>query len=211
MSHTYAYPRPAVTVDSLIFNIDPDNGLEILLIERAKDPFKGHWAIPGGFVDMDEDLQPAAKRELKEETGLDITKLFEVGSFAKPDRDPRGRVITIAFWGIADKKEQILKAADDASDYAWIPLKQLQKLAFDHSQIIEASIEKLKCKLLDRSFISTYFIGKAGEDKLQIVCNDLFEKAYSQNIFEYLNPIVNPTKKVNPTGLTPNFLETFFK
>lgn len=87
MPYTYDYPRPAVTVDSLIFSIDPDKGLEILLIERANNPFKGSWAIPGGFVDMDEDLIPAAKRELQEETGMLIGNLYEVGVFAKPDRD----------------------------------------------------------------------------------------------------------------------------
>lgn len=211
MSHTYAYPRPAVTVDSLIFNIDPNNGLEILLIERAKDPFKGHWAIPGGFVDMDEDLKPAAKRELKEETSLDITQLFEVGSFAKPDRDPRGRVITIAFWGIANKHGQILKAADDANNYAWIPLKQLSDLAFDHTEIIDASVLKFKHKLLEESFVNSYFKGESGEDKLQIVCNNLFDEPHSQNIFEYLSQIINPKKKVSTSGLTPNFLATFFK
>lgn len=176
MPYTYDYPRPAVTVDSLIFSIDPEKGLEILLIERANEPFKGSWAIPGGFVDMDEDLIPAAKRELKEETGMIIENLYEAGVFAKPNRDPRGRVITIAFWELTEKNKHALKAADDANRYEWKAVNKLPKLAFDHLEITNKTLTKLKAVLLNDSFIADHFNKNTKETNLNKLCQQLFEK-----------------------------------
>ena len=175
MPYTYDYPRPAVTVDSLIFSIDLDKGLEILLIERANDPFKGSWAIPGGFVDMDEDLIPAAKRELQEETGMLIENLYEAGVFAKPNRDPRGRVITIAFWELTDKNNHTLKAADDAKRYEWKSVNKLPDLAFDHLEIINKTLPKFKAQLIKDAFITDHFNLNTEEKHLNILCQQLFE------------------------------------
>ena len=157
MSYSYEYPRPAVTVDTLIFNFDPKTGFEILLIQRAHEPFKNDWAIPGGFVDMDEDLLPAAKRELQEETRMNIQNLRELGVFGKPGRDPRGRTITIAYWALTAKEDHQLKAADDAKAYRWFPLDELPNLAFDHDYIINKGIQKLQESAEEAKFLEQLF------------------------------------------------------
>ncbi len=137
MSYTYKYPRPSVTVDCLIYRLKPE--LQILLVERKYPPFENKWALPGGFVDMDEDLIEAAKRELKEETGLDGIALTQMHTFGKPGRDPRGRVISIVFWGKYELEIDAV-AGDDAKNVNWFPLSGLNKLAFDHDEIIQFAI-----------------------------------------------------------------------
>jgi 8-oxo-dGTP diphosphatase len=113
---------------------------KVLLIKRLNEPFKGEWALPGGFVDHGEDLESAAMRELSEETGLKVQAPKQVGAFGDPDRDPRGHVISIAYFTEVDKESSYLKAGSDAGEYRWFPLEVLPKLAFDHIDIIEESI-----------------------------------------------------------------------
>lgn len=137
----YDYPRPAVTVDIAIFTgKDPD----LLLIRRNHFPFEGYWALPGGFVEMDESLAEAALRELKEETGVLNTPLTEIGAFGTPNRDPRGRVITIAYAAVLEKSKLKIEAGSDASEVAWFSTANLPALAFDHEEIIRKALEKLK-------------------------------------------------------------------
>ena len=137
----YDYPRPAVTVDIAIFTGEtPD----LLLIKRNCFPFEGYWALPGGFVEMDELLEEAALRELEEETGVSDVPLTEVGAFGAPSRDPRGRVITIAYAAVLEKPILKLEAGSDASDVAWFSTANLPTLAFDHAEIIRKALEKLK-------------------------------------------------------------------
>lgn len=136
----YDYPRPAVTVDIVIFTGEvPD----LLLIRRDRFPFEGYWALPGGFVEMDESLEEAALRELKEETGVLNVPLTEIGAFGAPDRDPRGRVITIAYGTVLEKSTLKLEAGSDASEVGWFSIHDLPKLAFDHAEIIRKALEKL--------------------------------------------------------------------
>ncbi len=135
MSHTYDFPRPSVTSDILVFSIR-DGVLQILLIERKIDPFKGVWAIPGGFVQMDEDIRDGALRELEEETGLTGISLRQLGAYGEPGRDPRGRVITIAFIALVPSLDLIAKGGSDAQDAQWFPVDGLPPLAFDHAQIL---------------------------------------------------------------------------
>ena len=132
MSYTYEYARPSVTVDVILFNEKE----ELLLIKRGGEPFKGSWAFPGGFVDENEDLEPAARRELLEETCLKAGELKQVGTFGKPGRDPRGHTISVVYKGQALDPES-LKAADDAVEAKWFSLEALPELAFDHKEIIE--------------------------------------------------------------------------
>jgi 8-oxo-dGTP diphosphatase len=209
MPFTYDYPRPSVTVDSLIFNFSSIEGLEVLLIQRANEPYLDHWAIPGGFVDMDEDLIPAAIRELKEETGMQIDELFEIGSFAKPNRDPRGRVITIAFWGFTDKNQYELKAADDAKSYSWKNINALPELAFDHKEIIEESLKKLKVKLLDGAFINKHF--SSDETQLQTFCRFLFPKEDYLEAFELIKENLDYFYEHTSNHKNTNSLKIFFK
>lgn len=146
MSYTYEFPRPAVTVDCVIFGLD-DSELKVLLIKRASDPFKGRWALPGGFVDMDETLDAAARRELEEETGLRQAYMEQLYTFGDPGRDPRGRVVSIAYWALTRVLAQPVRAASDAEAAAWFGLSDLPTLAFDHARILALAHERLRGKV----------------------------------------------------------------
>ena len=143
-TYTYDYPRPSVTTDCVIFGFDSD-GLSILLVERGLDPFKGYWAFPGGFMLMDEDAETGAKRELKEETGLNAEYIEQFGTFTEVNRDPRGRVVTIAYFALVKKTE--VKGADDAAQARWFPIKEIPPLAFDHDKILRVAIKALREKI----------------------------------------------------------------
>ncbi len=140
MPYTYEYPRPCVTVDCVIFR-DAAEGKQILLIRRKFDPYKDRWAFPGGFVDMDETLEKAAARELKEETGLEGISLKQLHAFSSIHRDPRARTIGIAFYGILENSEMKAMGGDDAAEAAWFKLDQIPQLAFDHSEILKKALE----------------------------------------------------------------------
>ncbi len=141
MKFNYKYPRPAVTVDILIFKFN--NPTQILLIERKNDPYKNSWAFPGGFVDENEALNEAAYRELAEETGLKTVELKQLQSFGNPGRDPRGHTVSIAYWGIIHGKENP-KAGDDASKVEWFDLNELPSLAFDHQEILDFALKNIQ-------------------------------------------------------------------
>jgi len=140
-TYTYDYPRPAVTADCVVFCNDSD-GLSVLLIERANEPFKGCWAFPGGFMDMEENAEDCAKRELKEETGMEVRSLKYLGTFSEVNRDPRGRTITIAYYAVVEKSEVV--GADDASQARWFPIDLIPSLAFDHDKILQMALEEIK-------------------------------------------------------------------
>lgn len=143
MPYTYKYPRPMVTADTVVFGVRGD-ALELLLVERKHEPFAGHWALPGGFVDMDEDLEDAARRELAEETRLTGLRLGQFGAFGTPGRDPRGRTITAAYMALTVSAAHEPKGGDDAAHARWHPMADLPPLAFDHGGIITYAIAQLK-------------------------------------------------------------------
>jgi 8-oxo-dGTP diphosphatase len=124
--YIYDWPRPMVTVDAVVFGIF-QNKAKLLLINRKKEPFKGRWALPGGFVEIDEELEDAVARELAEETGLTNIKLEQMRTFGKCGRDPRGRQITIVFMGIVTKGRTKIKAGDDAAKAQWFDIEKLPK------------------------------------------------------------------------------------
>ena len=140
-TYTYDYPRPAVTTDCVIFGYDGKE-LKVLLIERGIEPFKGCWAFPGGFLDMDEDALAGARRELKEETGLENAFIEQFHTFSEPGRDPRGRVITIAHYALV--KIQEVEGGDDAAQARWFPIGEVPPLAFDHDRILRMAMSRLK-------------------------------------------------------------------
>ena len=129
-----------LTVDCLMIRLNPQT--EILLIERRNPPFQNHWALPGGFVNLDESIENAAKRELFEETGIKNIPLKQLQSFGNPERDPRGYTATIVFWGMVEKNIKV-KAGDDAKNVKWFSVNRLPNLAFDHDKIIKFAIENL--------------------------------------------------------------------
>ncbi len=146
MSYSYEHPRPAVTVDCVVFGID-EGDLKVLLIQRQLEPFKHQWALPGGFVQMDEDLEDAARRELHEETNITNVYLEQLYSFGGVDRDPRGRVVTVAYYALAKLSHHRIAAATDAENVAWFAVNDLPSLAFDHEAIFEVARERLRVKV----------------------------------------------------------------
>ena len=140
MSFTYDYPRPCVTTDCLIFR-KIYNVWSLLLIERGNEPFKGCWALPGGFLEMEEDLDTCAARELQEETGLTGIDLHQFYAFGAPNRDPRHRTISVAYWGV-DNTEQQAVGNDDAVKAQWFALDKLPSLAFDHELILQKALSE---------------------------------------------------------------------
>lgn len=135
MSYSYEYPRPAVTVDIIIFR-QTASATQVLLIKRSNEPFKGQWALPGGFVDKDEPLAKAAARELEEETSLKDILLTQMHTFGDPGRDPRGHTVSVAYVGyLPDGAEA--HAGDDAAEAEWFSIDELPEMAFDHEKILE--------------------------------------------------------------------------
>jgi len=139
--YCYKYPHPAVTTDCVIFGFNGER-LQVLLIERGIEPFKGRWAFPGGFLKMDETAEEGAKRELKEETGLENAYIQQLHTFSAPNRDPRERVITIAYYALVNIQE--VKGGDDAASARWFPLDEIPPLAFDHDYILRMATQKLR-------------------------------------------------------------------
>ena len=137
MSYTYKYPRPAVTTDCVVFTKEEEP--KVLLIQRGNEPYKGCWAFPGGFMNMEETAEECAVRELKEETGLTVTRIQQIGAYSKVNRDPRGRTISIAYLAIVDAPTAV-SGMDDAAKAAWFPLSSLPDLAFDHQDIMADAI-----------------------------------------------------------------------
>ena len=146
MSHTYKYPRAALTVDCVVFGFD-ESELKVLLIQRALDPFKGKWALPGGFVHVNETLDDAARRELTEETGLKDVFLEQLFTFGAVNRDPRERVLSVAHYALVKQKDYQAKAATDAANAEWFPVSMLPKLAFDHADIVATALTRLQGKV----------------------------------------------------------------
>ncbi len=147
MPHTYEYPRPALTVDCIVFGLDAQQELKVMLIQRNIPPFQGQWAIPGGFVRIDETLEVAALRELQEETGIHDVYLEQLYTFGDLGRDPRDRTVTVAYYALINLVEQEIQAATDACEAEWFALSNIPELAFDHEQILQTAIARLRGKI----------------------------------------------------------------
>lgn len=145
-ARSYAFPRPALTVDCVVFGVDDDD-LKVLLIQRDLEPFQGRWALPGGFVHMEESVDEAARRELREETGLERVFLEQLYTFGDVDRDPRERIVTVAYVALVKLSDHKVKAATDARDAAWFSVADVGSLAFDHARILDVALERVRGKL----------------------------------------------------------------
>ena len=144
--HAYQYPRAALTVDCVVFGYD-EGELKVLLIQRGLEPFKGRWALPGGFVRVDETLDDAARRELAEEAGLKNVFLEQLYTFGAVERDPRERVVSVAYYALVKLSDHRAKAATDAANAEWFPISRTPKLAFDHGDILATALARLKGKV----------------------------------------------------------------
>ena len=139
MSYVYKYPRPAVTADCVVITKEAEP--KVLLIQRGEEPFKGAWAFPGGFMEIDETTEQCAIRELEEKTGLVVTDILQIGAYSKVERDPRGRTITVAYLAVIDTPVNV-SGQDDAARAQWFPLSELSHLAFDHC---DNMLDAIKC------------------------------------------------------------------
>jgi 8-oxo-dGTP diphosphatase len=146
MPFTYEYARGALTVDCVVFGLD-EHDLKVMLIQRNLPPFEGEWALPGGFVRIDETVDDAARRELEEETGLRSVFLEQLYTFGAVDRDPRERVVSVAYYALVNLSEHPVKAATDARDAGWFGVHDVPSLAFDHAVILETALKRLRGKL----------------------------------------------------------------
>jgi 8-oxo-dGTP diphosphatase len=146
MTVTYDYPRPALTVDCVIFGLDEDD-LKVMLIQRDLDPFPGRWALPGGFVHVDETLEEGARRELREETGIEKVFLEQLYTFGEVERDPRERVVSVAYFALANLEGHDIHAETDARNAAWFPVAEIPSLAFDHEEILNTALQRLRGKV----------------------------------------------------------------
>jgi 8-oxo-dGTP diphosphatase len=149
--YCYQHPRPAVTTDLVVFAWR-ERTLQTVLIRRKHDPFAGRWAIPGGFLDMDESAEAGARRELEEETGLVVPgAVAPLGFFAAPGRDPRGRTITLAHVGVMPPGDHPIRGGDDADEAAWRPVAEARELAFDHDEVLASARAWLRGRVMERS------------------------------------------------------------
>ena len=177
--YSYEHPHPAVTADIVVFTIRDDQ-LKLLLIRRAFAPHNGKWALPGGFVDIDEGLDEAASRELKEETGVSDVYLEQLYTFGKPKRDPRERVITVAYYALIPSDKMQLQAATDAEAVGWFGMDELPKLAFDHADIVTMAHQRLVAKL-DYSTLAFQFLPESFtlhelQNIYEIICQEELDK-----------------------------------
>jgi 8-oxo-dGTP diphosphatase len=146
VAHTYPFARPALTVDVVVFALD-EQDLQVMLIQRGLAPFAGQWALPGGFVRVEETLDAAAARELREESGLQSIFLEQLYTFGAVDRDPRERVVTVAYYALVNLAGHSVQASTDAQSAAWFSINDLPELAFDHQEILDTALGRLRAKV----------------------------------------------------------------
>ena len=192
------YEKPSVTVDIIVFTIK-DNDLKVLLVKRGIEPFKDKWAIPGGFIKLNENIEDAAKRELEEETGVKGVYLEQLYTFGDVNRDPRGRVITVSYFALINSEKLSLKAATDTSDAKWFSILDLPPLAFDHNKILEYAIQRLKWKFEYTTLAFSLLPQKFELSRLQKIYEIVFNKKFDKRNFRKkilsLN-IIEPTKEM---------------
>jgi 8-oxo-dGTP diphosphatase len=191
MSFTYRYARPALAVDCVVFGLDEED-LKVLLIRRGIEPFAGRWALPGGFVHMDETLDEAARRELQEEAGIERVYLEQLYTFGAIDRDPRERVVSVAYYALALLSAHTVKADTDAREAAWFAVDDLPKLAFDHDVIVDRAIDRLRGKVRYKPIGFELLPRKFTLTQLQRVYEKILDQELDKRNFR---------KKVLATGL----------
>ncbi len=189
------YKQPSVTTDIVIFTIREDE-LKVLLVKRGIEPFKDKWAIPGGFAKFNESLDDAAKRELEEETGMKDVYLEQLYTFGKVDRDPRGRVITVSYMALVNSDKINLKASTDVKEAKWFNVKKLPSLAFDHKEILEYSLKRLKWKFEYTLVGFSLLPDKFRISELQNIYEIVFDKKFDKRNFSKKVHSLNILKEV---------------
>ncbi len=180
--HCYDYARPALTTDCIIFGFDGVD-MNVLLIERGIEPFKGKWAFPGGFVRMDESTEDCAKRELLEEAGLKDVFIEQLYTFSDVHRDPRERVVTVAYFALVKIQDYFLIAGDDANNARWFKIKDIPSLAFDHDLILRVSQNRLKAKIRYQPIGFKLLDDKFTMPQLQLLYESILEVKFDRRNF----------------------------
>lgn len=196
MPYTYEYPHPAVTVDVAVFTIERDE-LKVLLIQRDQYPFEGMWALPGGFIEIDESLRRAAWRELKEETGVHAAFLEQLGAFGHPDRDPRERIITVAYYSLIPVERLDIRADSDARDARLFSLRDLPELASDHAKIVSRAVARMRDKIDEPAIALQLVPGQFTLTELQRVYELILDTTFDKRNFRKK---IKALDLVEPTG-----------
>lgn len=201
------YERPSVTVDIVLFTILQEE-LKVLLVKRKHWPFEGYWALPGGFIGMAESLDDAAYRELKEETNVDREAVYleQLYTFGAPNRDPRTRVITVAYFALVGADKIDPKAADDAADVGWFSAYHPLKLAFDHAEILNYAITRLRYKLeysaVGFQLLPETFTLRELQQAYEIILGEKLDKGNFRSKLRKTD-VIEPTKRYRETGGRP--------
>lgn len=177
------YKNPALTTDIVVFSV-MENDLNVLLIKRKNEPFRDKWAIPGGFVDYDEEIYTAAKRELEEETNVKGINLEHLGTFGKVGRDPRGRTVSAVYFACVNPQKLDIKAQDDAKEAGWFSVKKLPELAFDHTEILSCALENLRIKIENTPIVSEFMPEEFSISELQKVYEIIFDRKLDHGRFK---------------------------
>lgn len=209
--YTYKYPHPAVTTDCIVFGFDGTK-LNLLLINRGIEPYKGSWALPGGFMKIDETAEQGALRELQEETGVKDIYIEQLQTFTAVDRDPRERVMTIAFMAFVRQEKYEVIAGDDAAKAQWFPVKSLPQLAFDHKEIITLALDKLRWKMTYEPLAFRLLNKTFTISQLQTIYEVVFDKRFDRrNFHKKLTSLgyIIPTEEQQKAIGRPSTLYTF--
>ena len=183
--YTYDYPRPSVCVDMAIFTL-LENRFRVLLIRRGDEPFKGQWALPGGFVDIDEDLEAAARRELGEETGVKAATLRQFGAFGAPGRDPRGRTISVGYFALVNHDRVLPRAGDDAAEVGWFSVRRPPPLAFDHRLLLRTAMKTVQAHIEDPRTLRPLLPRTFSMRTLRQTCESVLGKSLDPRAFARL-------------------------
>lgn len=209
--YTYKYPHPAVTTDCIVFGFDGTK-LNLLLINRGIEPYKGSWALPGGFMKIDETAEQGALRELQKETGVKDIYIEQMQAFTAVDRDPRERVMTIAFMAFVRQEKYEVIAGDDAAKAQWFPVKSLPQLAFDHKEIITLALDKLRWKMTYEPLAFRLLNKTFTISQLQTIYEVVFDKRFDRrNFHKKLTSLgyIIPTDEQQKAIGRPSTLYTF--
>ena len=200
LNYHYKYPHPSVTTDCVIFGFDGTR-MKVLLVQRGIEPYKGRWAFPGGFLQMDESAEEGALRELREETGLSGAFIRQFHTFSAPDRDPRERVITIAFYALVRIEE--VTGGDDAADARWFALDEVPQLAFDHDQILRTAEQALRQQIhfepVGFELLPEKFTLREWQNLYEAILGVRFDKRNFSNKINRLGLLDPLDEKVNPS------------
>ena len=210
--YCYEYPHPSVTTDCVIFGFDGTK-LSVLLIKRGVEPYEGKWALPGGFLKMEEDAETGAKRELQEETGLEDAYMRQFHTFSAPERDPRERVITIAYYALVRMQE--VKGGDDAAEARWFTLDKVPQLAFDHDRILRKAEQALRQQIhfepVGFELLPEEFTIKELQNLYEAILDVRFDRRNFYNKMKRLGMLEQLGETVNPSQKKEAFLFRFNK